>query len=98
MEQATPKLVNVTEFVVNGMVNDLMQKEGMCTCDQCRLDVIAIALNNLPPKYVVTGHGKAIEAYRLQGQLQNKVVMYQALLQAAQLVKEKPRHGERQFK
>lgn len=90
-----PKLVNVTEFVVNGLVNDFMTKEKMCMCDQCRLDVIALTLNNMPPKYVVTGAGKAMEAFRLQGQLQNRMEIYQAMLQAAQLVKERPRHNHK---
>ncbi len=90
-----PKLVNVTEFVVNGLINDFMTRENMCQCDQCKLDVIALTLNTLPPKYVVTGPGKAMEAFRLQGQLQNRMEIYQAMLQAGQLVKERPRHDHK---
>ena len=89
-----PELINVMEYVVSAMVEDVLKEEQMCACAQCRLDVMAIALNNLPPKYVVTAQGKAYETYKLQGLPQSRIAVYQAVLHAAHLVKERPRHGE----
>lgn len=87
-----PQLFNVTECVVESMLNEVLQQENMCPCLQCRLDVKALALNHLPPKYVVSELGKAFETYRLQGLAQSRVNVYEEILRAAQIVKERPHH------
>lgn len=87
-----PKLFNVTECVVESMLDEVLREEKMCTCNQCRLDVEALALNNLSPKYVVSEQGKAFEIYRLQGLAQSRVIVYQEIFRAAQVVKQRPHH------
>lgn len=50
-----PKLVNVTEEIVRGLVSFLLhgvEYQTFCHCEQCEMDTIAIALNNLPARYV----------------------------------------------
>lgn len=47
------QLKNYMEVFVVNAAADLMEKENCCTCDRCRYDVMAISLNNLPPKYIV---------------------------------------------
>lgn len=91
-----PKLFNVTECVVECMLDEVLHEEKMCTCRQCRLDVMALALNHLPPKYVVSEQGKAFEIYRLQGLAQSRVTVYQEILRAAQIVKQRPHHKRQQ--
>lgn len=88
-------VINVTEGVVEAMVDEVLREEQMCACRQCRLDVMAIALNSLPPKYVATEQGNAYETYRLQGVTQSRITVYQTILRAAQTVKQRPHHGER---
>lgn len=88
------ELVNVMQIVVETMTNEIIRKEGVCDCEQCKMDVMAIALNKLPPKYVVSEQGRAYETYRIQGVPQSRVPVYQALLEAAQLVKKFPRHHD----
>ena len=49
------KLVNVTEEIVRGLVRFLLhgvEYQTFCHCEQCEMDTIAIALNNLPARYV----------------------------------------------
>ena len=87
------EIVNVMEIVVRPLVDQVLREEQMCTCQRCRLDVMAIALNSLPPQYVVSEEGKAYETCKLQGMLQNRVAVYQAILQAVQMVKQRPHHN-----
>ena len=44
---------NVTQALVEDKAEKYMKMFNMCTCNRCRIDVIALALSNLPAKYVV---------------------------------------------
>ena len=44
---------NVTQALVEDKAEKYMKMFGMCTCNRCRIDVVALALSNLPAKYVV---------------------------------------------
>ena len=44
---------NVTQALVEDKTEKYMKMFGMCTCNRCRIDVVALALSNLPAKYVV---------------------------------------------
>lgn len=48
------QIKNYMEDVVFGQMKEVLADINMCTCEKCLLDVAAIALNDLPPKYVVT--------------------------------------------
>ncbi len=86
-----PVLHNLMESTVKELINDLMAKENMCTCEQCRLDVAALALNNLPPRYVVSPKGASYARADLL-ELQKYVDVIGAITKAIRLVKEHPRH------
>ena len=50
-------LVNVTEEIVRGLVSFLLrgpEYQTFCHCQQCELDIMALTLNALPPKYVAS--------------------------------------------
>lgn len=50
---------NYMEDIVHDALDGLLaEKENICKCEKCRLDMIAWALNRLPPKYVVTEKGR----------------------------------------
>mgnify|MGYP000880168464 CR=1 FL=1 len=52
------QLHNLLEDEVIRITHKLLRdREDICTCDKCKLDIAAIALNNLKPKYVVTEKG-----------------------------------------
>jgi competence protein ComFB len=86
-----PILQNLMEDTVLRAVEDLMKKQNMCTCEQCRLDVGAIALNNLPPRYVVTPKGASYAKADLL-EVQKYVDVIGSITKAIKLVKEHPRH------
>lgn len=71
--------------------NELYGVEEICTCERCQLDIMALALNKLPPRYVVCDQG---EAYARTGALdqQFKVDTLFAVLNAVQMVQKNPRH------
>lgn len=82
---------NITEFVVEEMFEDIKGSLGICTCEQCSGDVIAYALNQLEPRYVVSKIGKAavqIEALNFQ----NSADVRGAIIKGAELIRQHPRH------
>jgi len=84
-------LKNYMEDIVEREVNQYMADAGMCTCDKCRLDVMALALNELPTAYIVTKMGElfaAVDSIYLQNQINVEV----AMLKAVGIVKANPKH------
>jgi len=51
-------VVNVAEVIANEKVLEIMTRMGVCTCSRCIADVLALALNSLPTKYVTSDAGK----------------------------------------
>ena len=45
---------NLTEKLVINRLDATLNKMSCCKCERCKEDVVAIALNNLKPKYVVS--------------------------------------------
>lgn len=86
-----PVLHNLMEDSVLQAVSEFIAKEDICTCDQCRLDIAAIALNSLPPRYVVTNKGASYARADLL-EMQKYVDIIGAITKAIKLVKEHPRH------
>ena len=79
------------EEVVFYQMKHVLQDIKMCQCDKCQMDIAAIALNELPPKYVVTEKGvlfSKIDA--LQSQFEIGVTS--AIIRAALIVKKSPWH------
>lgn len=46
-------VVNLVEQLVAERLDSVFEKFNCCRCDKCRHDVAALALNALPPQYVV---------------------------------------------
>lgn len=70
---------------------ELIERENMCKCKKCRMDIMACALNLLPAKYYVTSRG---ELFNKLNELRNqfKVDVDVAVLTAISMVKKDPRH------
>lgn len=85
------QLRNYTEDEVRGYLDKWFSEADVCHCDGCRLDVMAIMLNNLPPHYVVTDQG-ALYAQMDDFSMQHRVDMMSTMAMAAQIVKARPRH------
>jgi len=85
-------LKNYMEDAVVTELNSVLEKlDGACDCEKCREDIVAYSLNRLSPKYVVTDLGNVYtKLNQLQAQSQADIVV--KLLEAAKVVKAKPRH------
>jgi competence protein ComFB len=83
---------NYMEEAVKQVLDELLIRQKVkCKCARCRLDIVALALNNLPPKYAVTDVGRAhtkLEAAKAQFQID----IVRELTKAVEKVSENPRH------
>jgi len=84
---------NFTEVLVDEVIDDMFQVPTLefCKCDRCRMDIKALALNTLPPKYVVTEKGEVyakLDTFRNQ----MRVDVLRAVIEAIEKVKKKPSH------
>jgi len=84
-------VVNVTEIIAVAKVAEVVSMMDSCSCPKCVDDVLAIALNTLPTRYVTTDMGKQfIQLNSYRKQFETDVVA--ALIKACQIVNESPRH------
>lgn len=84
-------LKNHMEDVVAKLVDQYMKDSDVCHCEKCRLDAMALALNELPPAYFVTRRGELFASIDATYQ-QNVVDAEVAVLKAVDMVKECPKH------
>jgi len=77
--------------VEHHLPNLLKAFPDICACEHCKMDIKALALNNLKPHYVVTRKG---EIYSKIGEmnLQYETDILKALIDAINLVSKSPRH------
>ena len=88
-------LYNMMEKLVLEELEKVFNKEEYngCTCERYKADMMALALNKLPAKYVVTEQGEIIS--KIVATLpQNQVDLLSAVVEASELVKRRPRHLE----
>lgn len=84
---------NFMENAVDELIDNVLHTLDVCKCDRCRLDIKALALNNLPPRYVVTEKG---ELYTKTSELmqQFEVDIIKAITMAALYVNNNKHHQE----
>jgi len=85
---------NYMEEAVERTIEEILaRRDDVCKCDRCKMDIKALALNHLPPKYVVTDRGYVYtKVNELESQF--KADMTVAVTNALKVVRENPRHGE----
>ncbi len=84
-------LVNIAEILAKEKISLVMERMKVCTCQICVNDVLALALNSLPTKYVTTDAGKQyfqLDIYKNQYETD----ILAALTKACVRVKASPRH------
>jgi len=84
-------LRNYTEDAVKAYMDRWYKEANVCQCEECRLDVMAIMMNNMKPKYVVTDTG-ALYAQLDEFEPQNKIDFMTLMSQACETVRKSPRH------
>lgn len=87
-------LVNVTEEIVHGLVSFLLhgtEYQTFCHCEQCELDIVALSLNTLPPKYVATQKARN-EAFEKLNTPEMIEVINRQIIRAIHIVGRNPNH------
>ncbi len=84
---------NVMETLVEAKVDRLWANHTGCTCGLCREDVIALALNNLPPQYVVS-HAGALFVKVAQLENAREVEITRQVATAMKVIGASPRHSQ----
>lgn len=85
------ELINLIEDVVSHTIDDVKKYHDFCTCPQCRLDISAIALNKIPPRYVVSSRGASYGRAEMLA-MQKELDVLALVLEAVRLVQKSPRH------
>ncbi len=84
---------NMMEVYVFDIIDEYLKNDPMvCQCDLCRNDMIAYALNQLPPKYVVTLEGEVWTKVKLLTP-QNQTDVMTSLGKAINVIGKKRRHS-----
>ncbi len=79
------------EAVVSDAIGDIKKHYDFCDCEHCRMDIAALVLNKVPPRYVVTTKGDSYGRADLLA-LQKNVDITSLVLEAIKIVQQQPRH------
>jgi chemotaxis protein methyltransferase CheR len=86
------KLRNIIEDIARDFLNSaLTLRYDICTCAQCKNDMLAHILSHIPAKYVTTEQG-ALHTIMQQTRAEHQAEIARAILQAIELIGTNPRH------
>jgi len=85
------KLRNLMEEAVYQAIEEAQKNYQFCTCEKCKMDIAAIALNQLPPRYLVTERGDAYARTDLI-ELQKYLDVLSTVIKAINTVSKRPHH------
>ncbi len=87
---------NILEDLIIYKLDELIEATDVCKCDRCRSDIIAIALNKLPSRYVSSSGGDIMARMQaMDDQMQANITT--AILKAIEQVKKKPHHTRGEY-
>jgi len=86
------KVHNFMEDIVKDELDNLLAgKENICKCVKCKLDMMAWALNKLPPKYIVSDKGRIFTRLQeVESQFRADVTI--ELMKAVSKISKNPQH------
>jgi len=84
-------LVNMMEMIVKEKLDEILVTSDCCKCEQCYLDMMAIALNYCIPKYVNTLKGELLVKIN-STERQMIVDLEISILKSIEIVKQHPHH------
>ncbi len=83
-------LYNVTEKLVLNKLDATLKKMNCCRCDRCKEDIVAIALNNLKPMYMVATKDEITQKIHKLKDIGSEVTT--EVIKAVLTVRKNPRH------
>jgi competence protein ComFB len=91
MSEGSEKPINVVKEIALDCLPGVMKNLGIEDTSTNREDILALALNKLPQKYVTTGSGRLYAEMINNFKVQYQTDVVSSLTRAAMTVKEKPR-------
>ncbi|AGX43589.1 late competence development ComFB family protein [Clostridium saccharobutylicum] len=85
-------VINYMEVLVEEHMEILLKESNSCTCDRCKSDIFALALNNLKPYYVVTQRGRVMTKLQMTEQQFDTDITIE-VTRAIEQVKNNPAHN-----
>lgn len=94
------KLCNTTELVAKQILDQIVISKivdgydltGYCFCERCLTDSLSLALNNLPPRYVVSEEGEVFARTVMELDYQFQATVNSELIKALLQVGAHPHH------
>ena len=92
------ELQNYMEILKWQKLDDVLDSHpGVCSCEKCRYDIAALAMNFLPPRYVVTDKGQIYTKIKALEQ-QFNIDIITAISNAVKVVSSVPHHNQETVK
>ncbi len=88
---------NIVEEFIDSKLDEIIAQSDICTCDFCRADVWACALNNLAPKYAVSISGDVHSRFAMLSD-QAKADVTAEIIKAVQIVSKNPHYHSNEYK
>jgi competence protein ComFB len=94
MSSSFEGIVNYNEEVVSHYIELLLaERDDICTCQRCRLDVMAFACNRVQPRYIASERGHT-HAYLDRHNTQNQADIISIVAEGIEIVSSRTRHFE----
>lgn len=84
-------VVNIMEKIISEKLDLQLKDCACCKCNECRQDMLAYALNIIPPKYVNSSKGELFGRID-SSKMQNSVDIDIAVAKAIRVVSASPKH------
>lgn len=86
------KIHNVMEDLIISEIESNIDVLGICSCPQCRRDLLTLTLNHSKPRYVSTEKGQALINAGQRASVNDRIQLLTEITRYANLIKENPRH------
>lgn len=84
-------IINYMEIWVSENLDKVLKDTKGCKCDQCRFEMMALALNNLKPHYCTSDLGKVISKLEcIDSQTETNIII--EVTKAVRTVQANPNH------
>lgn len=86
------ELKNFSEVLVKKALEEFLPKADLpCKCERCQADIMAFALNRLPPRYYISLKGEVLVNFESQS-LPDRARVLAEIVAASQIVAAYPSH------
>lgn len=83
---------NVMEDLIRTQIDANIDSLGICSCMNCRNDLLTLTLNNVKPRYVNTEIGNAIIEAGSLASMEDRIHLLADITHYAKIIGENPRH------